>query len=233
MTRSFQHELDKIKRTVLSLGAEVEDRVRRAAEALETCSEKLSKEIIASDKEINRLEINLEVECLMVLARHQPVAIDLRFVVAVIKMNNELESIADQAVNIAERVEVMARTKNKVSRHDYAPMMKIALTMLKNSLDALVNKDIKLAFSVIIQDDEVDDLKKQAYHKIKDLIQIHPQEAEYLINLLLVSRHIEKIGDHATNIAEEVAYMVEGEIVRHGNFKEEPTHNEREIRTCR
>ncbi len=231
MTRSFQQELEKIKRSILSLGAEVEDRVRRATKALENCSEKLSREIIADDKEIDNMEIDLEVECLMVLARHQPVAIDLRFVVAVIKMNNELESIADQAVNIAERVEVMAKANSERLHHDYTQMAKMALDMLRKSLDALVKMDISLAFSVMKQDDEVDELKNQAYHKIKELIQNHPRNAEYLINLLLVSRHLERIGDHATNIAEEVAYMVEGEIVRHGNYKEES--NERKINTCR
>lgn len=222
MTRNFQQELDKIKRMILTLGAEVEDHVRNAIKALDTRSTQRSLKVIATDNEIDRMEIDLEVECLMVLALHQPVAADLRFLIGVIKMNNELESIADQAVNIAARVEAMSQTGiNMTDPFDYSEMAAIALKMLKKSLDALVHMDISLAYSVLKQDDEVDELKEQAYHIIKESMKAHPQQAEYLINLLLVSRHIERIGDHATNIAEEVAYMVEGDIVRHGNLTDE------------
>ncbi len=237
MTRNFQQELDKINRMILTLGAEVEDHVRRAIKALEKCNDGLGKKVIAGDKEIDRMEIDLEVECLMALALHQPVAIDLRFLVGAIKINNELESIADQAVNIADRVEVMSATKQTDENcFDYSTMAGIALDMLKKSLDALVNKDIRLAYSVLKQDDEVDELKVKAYHTIKEQIETNPQQTEYLINLLLVSRHIERIGDHATNIAEEVAYMAEGEIVRHGNLingYKRISGNQRKVNSCR
>jgi phosphate transport system protein len=150
------------------------------------------------------------------MALHQPVAVDLRFLVAVIKINNDLERIGDQAVNIAERVVTITRQDPPDFVFDYSTMAEKAQTMLKMSLDALVNMDVDLALKVCLMDDEVDDIKVIAYNKIKDVMAQDVENLGYYINLLLISRHLERLADHATNIAEEVIYMIEGEIVRHG-----------------
>jgi phosphate transport system protein len=177
-----------------------------------------AEQIIKMDFEINEMEVEVEEECLKVLALHQPVAVDLRFLIAVIKINNELERIGDQAVNIAQRVGVIAKRRDFNFEFDYLPMAQRAESMLRMSLDALVNLDVDLAFKVVTQDDAVDQINKEAYDRIKNAMAQNPGHMGYLINLLLISRHIERLADHATNIAEEVIYLIEGEIIRHGNY---------------
>jgi phosphate transport system protein len=216
MPQQLQRELEKIKKQKLSLGAIVVERVRMAVTAIEKRDSKIAGKIINSDYEVDEMEVESEEECLKILALHQPVAVDLRFLVAVIKINNELESIGDQAVNIAERVEVIAGKPEHDIFFDYSKMADKTENMLRKSLDALVNIDTDLAFKVLLLDDEVDDLKDVAYRKIKAAMVEHSDIPGYLINLLLISRHLERLADHATNIAEEVIYMIEGEIVRHG-----------------
>ncbi len=215
MTRHFQVELDKLKKRVLSLGAKVEEQVRMAIKALETRDDSLAKVIIRSDQEVDVSEVEVEEECLKILALHQPVAVDLRFITAVIKINNDLERIGDEAVNIAQRVENIARRTPVSVPVDYGLMAEKAEGMLKRSLDALVNLDVDLAYGVCLSDDEVDRINRAAYERIKEVIKRKPDRVTYLINLLLVARHLERIADHATNIAEEVIYMVEGIIPRH------------------
>jgi phosphate transport system protein len=136
----------------------------------------------------------------------------------VIKINNDLERIGDEAVNIAERIQSIAKRSTYSFHFDYAEMAEIAAAMLKQSLDALVNLDIDTAFRVLTLDDEVDDIQSKAYSQIKAAMGEHPEEMTYLLNLYLISRHLERIADHATNIAEEVIYLIEGEIIRHGNY---------------
>ena len=215
MAKHFQNELEKIKKMILSLGSMVEEKVRMANRAVVLNDADIAKKIIATDYEIDEMEVEVEEECLKAMALYQPVAVDLRFLVAVIKINNDLERIGDQAVNIAERVEIIAKQERYDFFYDYTQMGKKAELMLKNSLDALVNYDVELAIRVCLMDDEVDDIKKDAYDQIKKAISENPEHVGYLINLLLVSRHIERLADHATNIAEEVIYFIEGEIVRH------------------
>jgi phosphate transport system protein len=136
----------------------------------------------------------------------------------VIKINNDLERIGDEAVNIAERIQSMAKYPNISFHFDYTEMAEIAAAMLKQSLDALVNLDIDTAFRVITMDDQVDDIQSHAYSQIKQAMREHPKEMTFLLNLYLISRHLERVADHATNISEEVIYLIEGEIVRHENF---------------
>ena len=219
MTRHFRRELEKIKKMILSLGAMVEERVHMANSAIMDTDAALARQIIKTDHEVDEMEVEVEEECLKVLALHQPVAIDLRFLVAVIKINNDLERIADQAVNIAERVENIASQSKKIDQFfDYSSMAAKAEQMLKQSLDALVNMDVDLAFQILYLDDEVDAIKSQAYDHIKEAIRENPGDVGYLINLMLISRHLERLADHATNVAEEVIYMIEGEIIRHGKY---------------
>jgi len=218
MTIHFQRELEKIKKRILSLGAMVEERVRMVIKALETRDGDAAKKIIISDYEIDEMEVEIEEECLKILALYQPVAIDLRFLTAVIKINNDLERVADEAVNIAERVQVIAKRQRLDIPFNHSLMAEKSESMLEKSLDSFVNMDVDIALRVCTLDDEVDNMMNEAYDVVKHAIGKHPDRVSYLINLLLVSRHLERIADHATNIAEEVIYLVEGEIVRHGNY---------------
>jgi phosphate transport system protein len=218
MTKHFLRELEAIKKRILTLGALVEDRVRIASKAIEEMDAEAAASIIRLDFEVDEMEVEIEEECLKVLALHQPVAVDLRFIIAAIKINNELERIGDQAVNIAQRIEVIAKRPRPPFIFDYSMMSEKAIQMLKMALDALVNLDVDLAFKVIILDDEVDQMKKDAYDKIKEAIQELPERVGYYINLLLISRHLERLADHSTNIAEEVIYLVEGQIFRHAKY---------------
>jgi phosphate transport system protein len=172
------------------------------------------------DYEIDDKEVEIEEECLKILALHQPVAVDLRFLSAVIKINNDLERVGDEAVNIAERVLILSKRKKYYIPFDYSLMAKKTEFMLNKSLDAVVNMDVDGAVKVCDSDDEVDDLQKKAYEVITQAITETPDKLDYLLNLLLISKHLERIADHATNIAEEVVYMIEGEIVRHGKLKD-------------
>ncbi len=218
MPKHFHRELEKLKKRILTLGAMVEERVYMATKAIENNDSGLADKIIKSDYEIDEMEVDVEEECLKILALYQPVAVDLRFITAVIKINNDLERIADEAVNIARGVKYIAKGEKLHFDFDFYLMAEKTEAMVKKSLDALVNLDVDLAFKVCLLDDEVDQFNGEAHRKVKDVIKDNPEYVEYFINLLLISRHLERIADHATNIAEEVIYLIEGEIVRHGDF---------------
>ncbi|MCL7487910.1 MAG: phosphate signaling complex protein PhoU [Desulfobulbaceae bacterium] len=211
---TFHREIEQLKKRFLVLGALVEDRVRKACTIIENRDLVLATEIINSDWEVDEMEIEIEEECLKILALHQPVARDLRLLIAIIKINNELERIADIAVNIAKRVQTISKDASLSFSIDYAPMSTRVLSMLKMSLDALVSENAALARQVFIDDDEVDELRNQVYRKVVKQMNGDPGHAAGLLNLYLLSRHLERIGDRATNIAEEIIYLVEGEIVR-------------------
>ncbi|GAB4343503.1 MAG: phosphate signaling complex protein PhoU [Desulfobulbaceae bacterium] len=211
---TFHREVDQLKKRFLDLGALVEDRVRKACTAIDQGDVVLAAEIINSDWEVDEMEIEIEEECLKILALHQPVARDLRLLIAIIKINNELERIADIAVNIAKRVQTINKDSTLQFRIDYTPMSTRVLSMLKMSLDSLVSENADLARQVFIEDDEVDELRNSVYKRVVDQMNREPGHAACLLNLYLLSRHLERIGDRATNIAEEVIYLVEGEIVR-------------------
>jgi phosphate transport system protein len=208
-------EISKLKKSILTMGAVVEERVLLSVKAVHERDEKLARKIIDGDPEVDRLEVDLEEECLKILALHQPVAIDLRFIIAVIKINSDLERIADLAVNIAERAAFLA-AQAKIEIHpDLSVMSEKAKTMVKQCLDAFVNMDTALAKAVIRTDDEVDGLNRSMYKSLESGMVEKPERIECLIHLLSVSRYLERIADHATNIAEDVIYMIKGEIVRH------------------
>lgn len=215
MSGHLQREIDSLKKKLLALSAFVEENVQRAVTAIAERETAAADEVIDSDPDIDKMEIDVEEDCLKILALHQPVAIDLRFIVAVLKINNDLERIADLAVNIAERA-VFLNTQERVDiPFDYAGMATKAKRMLAQSLDALINGNTELAHAVCTADDEVDAINREMYRQIKEGIRNHPEQVECLLHLLSVSRHLERIADHATNIAEDVIYMVDGEIVRH------------------
>ncbi len=218
MPKLLQKKMEELKKEILFLGATVEERVKMAIRGVDSWDTGLAAKIIESDHDINEKEVEIEEACLEIVARYQPVAVDLRFLSAVIKINNDLERIGDEAVNIAERILIVAKDPKAKVSFDYSAMAEKAEFMLNKSLDALVNLDLDLAVHVCVLDEEVDTLKKDVYDVVKRRIQEDPKRTGYLINLLLISRHLERIADHATNIAEEVIYLIEGNIARHGKF---------------
>jgi phosphate transport system protein len=207
-------QIESIKKEILALGAMVEDRFKNAIYAIKTKDIALAVSIIETDYEIDAREIEIEEECLKILALYQPVSMDLRFIVAVIKINNDLERIADYAANIAQRYKTSSKNSMKF-RYDYTAMAEQAGKMLKMSLDALVRMDLDMAHEVRVMDHEVNQMRNDAYDIMKADIQKSPERVEEIINMYLISRHLERIGDHTTNIAEEVIYLIEGEIIRH------------------
>jgi len=198
----------------MALGSLVEDRVQKACLTMQTRDEDLLEEIISSDWEVDEMEIEVEEECLKILALHQPVAGDLRLLIAIIKINSELERIADMAVNMAKRVQTISKDSSLSFTIDYLPMAGVVQSMFKMSLDALVTEDVKLARRIFVLDEEVDQLRNQAYKRVIRELNQEPGHAACLVNLYLLARHLERMGDRITNIAEEIIYFVEGEIVR-------------------
>jgi phosphate transport system protein len=215
MAMHLMREIENLKREILTLGACVEDRVREATLAIENRDAALARSIVEKDVEIDDTEVKVEETCLKILALHQPVAIDLRFIIAVLKINNDLERIGDLAVNIAERAEFLANRPPVKVRLDFVGMAHGAQAMVTKSLDALVNMSTKLASEVCDSDNEIDAANRKMYVDIQQAIREVPDQIESLIHLLSVSRHLERIADHATNIAEDVIYMIDGQIVRH------------------
>ncbi len=215
MSVHLNREIDNLKARILELSTLVEENVWRAVRSIERRDAKLAEEALNSDARIDAMEIEVEEECLKILALHQPVAIDLRFIVALLKINNDLERIGDLAINIAERGSVLAMLEEVDMPFDFPGMAAKAQWMLREGLDALVNMDTSLAHEVRRADDQVDEINRRMYAQVKEGIRSQPQHMEQFIHLLCVSRHIERIGDHASNIAEDVIYMAEGQIVRH------------------
>lgn len=215
MAQHLLREIDRLKKLLFSLCAVVEESVNRAVTAIQKGDQALAAEVIAADDEIDRMEIEVEEECLKILALHQPVAIDLRFIVACLKMNNDLERIGDLSVGIAERALQLAETPVFQVPFDLGRMAELVQVMLKKCLDALVNLDIELAREVRAADREIDSLNREMYDLVTCAISKTPQRAASLIMFLSVSRALERIGDHAANIAGDVIYMLAGEIIRH------------------
>lgn len=208
-------KIEKLKKQILAIGAQVEEHVRLSVKAIELANPQMAAEVIDGDEEIDQAEVDLEEECLEIMALHQPVASDLRFIVAVLKINNDLERIGDLAVNIAETAVFVGARSRRELPFDFSPMAEKTQIMLKKSLDAFVNMDEKLAYEVCAADDEVDYMKHVVHDQFERKIQSCSGDLEALVHLFLVSRHLERIADHATNIAEDVIYMVTGEIHRH------------------
>lgn len=215
MAKHLQREIENLKKKLLALSARVETAVRDATLSIEKRDVDLAQKIIDNDIDIDNTEVDVEEDCLKILALHQPVAIDLRFIVAVLKINNDLERIGDLAVNIAERAAYLADQPKVNISLDFIDMAHNAQSMLKKSLDALINHDAKLAHKVCASDDVVDAMNREMYLKVQKAIQTNPNQIESLTHLLSASRHLERIADLATNIAEDVIYMIDGQIVRH------------------
>jgi phosphate transport system protein len=216
MTQHLQREIERLKQKVLSLSAVVEDSVHRAVDSLENRDSALAERVIATDAEIDRAEMDVEEECLKILALHQPVAVDLRVIIAVLKMNNDLERIGDLAVNIAQRTLFVAAQPEVPQPVDLKIIARRALAMLRDSLDSLMKLDVERARAVLAADDEVDKLNRQMFQTVFAAIRANPDHLERLQSFLSATRYLERVADSATNIAEDVIYLIEGRIVRHG-----------------
>lgn len=215
MTSLLQKELGQLEKQLLTLTAVVEESVQKAIKALSGHDRELAQQVIANDDRVNRLEVDLEEECLKVLALHQPVANDLRMVVAILKINNDLERIADQAANICERALAVMDAPKTICPLKLDIMAEKVIDMLEKALDSLVNTDPKLAHTVLELDEEVDTLHSDNYAVFKEYVRNNPETVDLVLNYLTVSRHLERVADLATNIAEDVIYLNEGKIVRH------------------
>lgn len=215
MTKHFQNEVDKLKKKILNLAAMVEENLQFAVKSILDYDIEEANRVINSDPIVDSLEVEVEEDCLKILALHQPVAADLRYIIAVLKINNDLERIADLAVNIAERTKIVSRYADPHIPFDLHDMLNITVDMVKASVDSLVTNDTQKALQVINDDDKIDDLDEQAFDSVQKQIRGHAEYSEYYVSLLSVSRYLERIADHATNIAEDVIYMIDGEIVRH------------------
>ena len=215
MAKHLQKELDKLKIKLLSLGAAVEESVQKSVKSVLSRDIILAKEILDSDELIDKLEVEVEEEALKILALYQPVANDLRMVVAILKINNDLERIGDLSVNIAEQSYFLGQQKNLQLPFDFHTMADKTAKMLKKSLDSLVQVDADLAYEVCYSDDEVDKIHRGLYPTIYSEIKKDPNNVEIMIRFLSMSRNMERIADYTTNIAEDVIYMINGSIVRH------------------
>jgi phosphate transport system protein len=215
MSIHLQRDLEKLKKDILTMGAIVEDAVRKSLAALHERRGDLAREIIQGDDRIDRFEVDIEEQCLKILALHQPVAEDLRFIAAVIKMNNDLERMADLAVNIAERASVLASEPPVRIPEGLRAMTAAAMAMVRDSLDAFVNRDAARALDICGRDEEVDQYNRDIIGELQRMMEQDPSTIRRNTHLFSAVRHLERIADHATNIAEDVVYLVEGEIIRH------------------
>lgn len=207
-------DLEKLKKHLLAVGALVEEAVRKATEALLDKRVEYVSEVIAGDDQIDREEVLVDEDCLKILALHQPVASDLRFIIAAMRVNNDLERMGDLAVNIAERAAVVG-AEPSVAELDVATIAVDARNMVRESLDAFVRLDTEIARKVLGDDDRVDRLHAELLQSGQELMRKSPGTIDLAVHLMSASRNYERIADLATNIAEDVLFMVDGEVVRH------------------
>jgi len=215
MKRHFEREMDHLKARLLHMGAAVEDLISRSIQALMDRDLTLADQSILIEAEIDQQEIQIEEECLKLLALYQPVAGDLRFVTAVLKINNDLERMGDLGRHIAERAQVLSRHREVRLPVDLRNMAAATQRMVRMSLDALVNQDAEIALRVVQADNEIDDYHQEMFPLIAGQMRTQPESIEVLLHVLSASRHLERIADYATNVAEDVVYLVRGEIIRH------------------
>lgn len=217
MSIHFERDLESLERQVLAQSALVEDMIRMAGRAIRGIRPELVSEIMDSEKLVDENEVQIEEDCLKILALHQPVARDLRRTAIILKLNNDLERMADLAVNIAERAQILARFPQFDVPEKLDRMVQVAVDMVKQALDALVNLDVEVAREVCSRDDDVDNLNREVIEEVQHVMGNQPDLIAAALSLFSASRHIERIADHATNIAEDVVYLVDGEIARHNH----------------
>ena len=215
MARHFHEELEGLKQTLLGMGALVEDQIRRVMRALVERDDQLAQNVIERDREVNAYDVEVDEKCVELLALHQPTAGDLRFITTAMKIVTDLERIGDQAVNIAQRARELNLEPQLKPYIDLPRMAQRAQAMVKESLDAFVGRDTELARRVCGEDGAVDDLNHQIFRELLTFMMEDPKTIPRAIRLILIARFLERVADHATNIAEMVVYMVESKMVRH------------------
>ncbi len=215
MSIHLQKDLEHLDKELLILSSMVEDATNKAILALVDRRLDLARQVMREDDRINHREVLIEEECLKMLALHQPVAADLRFIVAVLKVNNDLERMGDLAVNIAERAAYLATQEPLQVSLDFPKMAEGVRDMVRESLDALSNMNPRLARHVLTMDDEIDEANRGMFDILQELMHRDPSTIERAVHLLSASRHLERIADLATNIAQDIVYISEGKLIRH------------------
>ncbi len=215
MQRHFDEALRNLKEKLLRMSGLVEESISSSIKALMERDAELSYKVIKSDDAVNLLEIEIDELCLKLLALYQPTAGDLRFITSTLKINSDLERIGDLAVNIAQRTLDLLKVPPLKLRLNIPKMAQAAQGMLKDSLNAFVNKDSKLAYEVCKRDDEVDDLNHEIFMEILKAKPEDQSPVERVIDLILVAKNLERVADHSTNICEDVIYMVDGKVIKH------------------
>ncbi len=217
MSIHLHKEIKKTEKRILTLSALAEEAVRNAVQAFISKDTDLAQKIIDNDHIIDSLEIDVEEECLKTLALHQPVAIDLRFIVAVLKINSDLERVGDHAVSIAKRALLISKLTSSETPAPFSfdDLIDISTSLLKRSIDALINHDTSLAYSILDEESKVTKLKSDIFSVFIETTSDAPEQLELNSAYMFVSRYLERIAEHALNIAEDVIYMINGEIIRH------------------
>lgn len=215
MTSHLRKDLELLEKSLLYLAAQVEEAVRSSIHALLERRPELARRVIQGDDQIDRKEVEIEEECLKILALHQPVALDLRYVAACLKIDNDLERIGDLAVNIAERALSLSGGREIAIPEPFRRMMESVIEMLRQSIDSFVQGDQIAARRILRNDEDVDRTNQSMIERLLVRMHENPDEIDEALELISVSKNLERIADHATNIAEDVVYLVEGEIIRH------------------
>jgi phosphate transport system protein len=215
MTQIFLREIERLHRHIQHLGEVIEGAVRDGIRAVETRDTELAQRVIAGDQRVDEMEVEIEEECLKILTLHQPVANDLRFIVAVLKMNNDLERIGDKAAGLGKKAIKLAAEERATAEVDHHGMADKALSMLSDSLSSLISRDRELAQAVCERDDEINALEEEHTSQLRNNAMKHPQQTKACGLLIEVSSALERVADLATNIAEDVIYMIDGTIIRH------------------
>lgn len=215
MERHFEHQIDELKRQLLHMSGLSERIIRKAVEALQRRDSALAEEVIADDRAINLIEMDIEERCVNLLALQQPLARDLRLITSSIKISNDLERVGDHAVNIAGCAQELAKRPPVRPLADLAQMTESAVAMLRDALDAFVRQDAEAARLLCRRDDEVDALNRRVFGELLARMVSDPGDIEPCMTLVLVSRNLERIGDLATNIAEEVVFIAEARVIKH------------------
>jgi phosphate transport system protein len=215
MKKHYREELGNLKERVLRMGGLVEQMTHRAIQALVERKPEMLAEVRAMEAQVNQLHLEIDETCLEIIALRQPTAADLRFITAAMKINTDMERIGDQAINISERAEFLLTVPPVKPLIDIPRMADIAKEMLRDALDAFVNGNDELAYATIGKDDMVDQLKDQVFRELLTYMMADQGTIKRSLDLILVSRHVERIADHATNICEDVIFMVKGKDIRH------------------
>lgn len=213
--RYFREELDELQSRLLEMGGLVENAIHRSIATLVDRDEEQAQEVFRNEARINQMEIDIDDLAIRLIARHQPMAGDLRFLTAIIKINNDLERMGDLAINIVERAIVSMQQPSVKPLVDIPPMARMVESMVRRSLDAFVKRDAEVARSILLSDDAVDELRDNVIEELIGIMEQDPTTVRRALSLILITRSLERLADHATNIAEDVIFLVQGVDVRH------------------